>query len=100
MSKISSNRKYQAMFILDTRGYQDTIETLISKLEAAITGIQGENLEVNDLGQKQFARVTDKKFPAGHYVQIQFDGPSTSAEQLQHKFKLDKNVNRILLESV
>ncbi len=88
---------YDATFILDTRSYQEPVETLIEKITATIESIEGTLKSVDNQGQKAFARITNRKFPAGIYVTFKINGPSSFPKALQERFKLDKLVNRILI---
>ena len=100
MSETQTNNKYRATFILDTRGYEDPVETLIEKLSSTLAAIDCEVEKVENLGQKEFARVTDKKLPAGIYVQIEFTGQGDPNKRLNEKLKLDRTIKRIFIESV
>ena len=97
--KNNENRKYLGTFILDTRGYDEPVETLIDKLKNIITDIKGTVGEVENLGPQDFARVTNKHNPTGHYVRITFEGNTESAATIKEKLRLDKTVNRVLIES-
>lgn len=99
MSQIATKYKYLANFILDTRNYDQPVETLIEKITSVINSIEGEVTSVKNLGQKEFIRVTNRKFPTGIYVQFEMIGPSSLPAALQEKFRLDKTVNRIVVQS-
>ncbi len=90
------NKKYQTTFILDTRGYNEPVETLIEKLKGVIesTGCKVESAE--NLGQKTFARATDRNFPAGIYVRFDYEGPTSSTAVIREKLRLDKTVDRFI----
>lgn len=92
-----NNKKYKATFILDTRGYTEPVETLIEKLKGVIESVDCKIEGVENLGQRAFARTTDRAFPAGIYVEFSYEGPSTANEQIREKLRLDKTVNRILV---
>lgn len=100
MTQTKNKNNYKATFILDTRNYQEPVETLIDRLKDTITAIDGEVAEVENLGQQEFVRVTDRRFPSGIYVQISFAGPSDSPRVLGEKLRLDRTVNRILVQSL
>lgn len=99
MSQTTNLRNYKATVILDTRGYQDTVDSLIDKLKEAITSVEGKVAEAVNLGQKEFARVTDRKMPHGIYVQYLFEAPASAPAALQEKLRLDRTVKRILVQS-
>ena len=97
---IVTQSKYKATFILDTRGWEQPVESLIEKLKETIKAAEAEVLEVKNLGQKEFARVTDRNFPSGLYVQIHFQGPPTSPTQIKEKLRLEKTINRVIIQSI
>lgn len=98
MSQNNHNqRNYEATFILDTRSYQEPVETLIEKIKTTIQGIQGVVNTTENHGQKPFARVTDRKFPAGIYVSFKVTAEPAFPSALKARFNLDKTVDRILV---
>ncbi len=92
-----NTRDYEATFILDTRTYQEPIETLIERITSIIESIHGKVDAVQNQGQKAFARVTNRKFPAGIYVSFKISAGANFPKTLKERFKLDKLVNRILI---
>ena len=97
MSQTITKNKYLANFILDTRNFDQPVETIIEKITSVIDAIGGEVAKVKNLGQKDFVRITDRKFPAGIYLQFDILAPSTAPAALQEKFALDKSVDRIMV---
>lgn len=100
MSQSNPLRPYKASFILDTRNYQEPVETIYNRLQEVIKAVGGTLSSQELLGQKEFARVTKKSFPAGIYVTYYFDAPTTAPVMLQEKLRLDSTINRILIESL
>jgi ribosomal protein S6 len=96
---MSDTRKYIGSFILDMRGLTDTVDDVTRRLSGIITDSNGEVFSVENLGQKNFERVTDRNFPRGIYVQISFAGAPSIVEGIKSKLRLDKVINRILIES-
>lgn len=92
-----NNNNYKATFILDTRGYNEPVETLIEKLKSVVESADCKISAVENLGQKTFVRTVDRKFPAGIYIQMTFEGPATANNIIKEKLRLDKTVNRILI---
>lgn len=90
-------KKYTATFILDTRSYQDPVETLIERLKGVMESVGCKIENVENMGQRTFARTTDKKFPAGIYVRINFEGSASANSQIKEKLRLDKTVNRVII---
>ena len=91
------NKKYQTTFILDTRGYNEPVETLVEKLKCVIESAGCKIESAENLGQKTFARAADRNFPAGIYVKFAYEGPANSAAVIREKLKLDKTVNRFMV---
>lgn len=97
---VVTNKKYRATFILDTRSYQEPVETLIEKIKATLESLGFSITGVKNMGQRDFVRVTDRRFPNGLYVQYELEGPAKASSLVQEKFRLDKTVDRILLQAL
>lgn len=96
----STNRNYRATFILDNRGKEDSIDQIIEGVKKEITAIQGDVTAVENLGKKDFARVTDAKLPGASYVQMTFSAPPQGPSQLRERLRLNNNVYRTFVQSV
>jgi small subunit ribosomal protein S6 len=90
----TANRNYLASFILDNRGKEETVEQIVEVVKTEIAAVSGTVTAVENVGRKDFARVTDNKFPAANYVQIKFSGPT-----LKELLRLKHSVYRTLVES-
>lgn len=98
MSQAPVMNSYKASFILDMRGYEEPLATLIEKIKSTLESIGAQVGEVKDLGVKDFAQVTDRRFPQANYLQVRFQGAPNSSVALREKFRLDRTVARILVE--
>jgi small subunit ribosomal protein S6 len=78
-----TKRNYRATFILDNRGKEDSVEQIIDGVKKEIAAIQGDVTAVENLGKRDFVRVTDRKFTGGTYVQINFSAPPDRARAAQ-----------------
>jgi len=96
----STKRNYRATFILDNSGKEDTIEQIIEGVKTEITAVQGDITAVENLGKKDFARVTDAKLVAATYVQVNFSAPAEGPGSLKERLRLNSNVYRTFVESV
>lgn len=94
-----TKRNYRATFILDNRGKEDSIEQIIDGVKKDIAAINGEVTSVENLGKKDFARITDAKFPAGSYVQMAFSAPAEGPAQLRERLRLNNSVYRTFVQS-
>ncbi len=93
-------RKYRASFILDNRGKEDSIDQIIDGVKHEIAAVQGDVTGVENLGKRDFIRVTDRKFTSGAYVQIAFDAPANAPAHLKERLRLNTSVYRTFVQSV
>lgn len=96
---MTATRKYKATFILDTRNYEQPVETLEERLKEVISSQGGTVSEVKSLGQIDFARVTDRHHTGDIYLEFFFEGPAASPAGITEGVRLDTNVKRVLVES-
>jgi len=96
----TTKRNYRATFILDNRGKEDSIDQIIEGVKTEIAAIQGDITAVENLGKKDFVRVTDAKLTAATYVQVNFAAPAAGPAALKERLRLNNNVHRTFVESV
>jgi small subunit ribosomal protein S6 len=96
----ATKRNYRASFILDNRGKEDSIDQILEGVKNEITAVQGEVTAVENLGKKDFVRVTDRKFTSGAYVQVAFSAPAEAPAQLRERLRLNSSVYRTFVQSV
>ncbi len=94
-----TKRNYRATFILDNRGREETVDQLIEAVKKEIAAVKGEVSGVENLGRKDFVRVTDKKLTGAHYVQIDFTGPADAPQHLRERLRLNNSVYRTFIRS-
>jgi small subunit ribosomal protein S6 len=95
----TATRNYLATFILDNRGKEETVEQIVEVVKTEISAVEGTVSEVENVGRKDFARVTDTKFPAASYVQIKFSGPASAPAALKERLRLKHAIYRTLVEN-
>ena len=95
-----NNRNYRATFILDNRGQEDSIDQLIESVKQEVAAVSGQVTAVENLGKRDFARVTNPKLPSGTYVQMDFSAPATTPAQLRERLRLNHSVYRTFVESL
>ena len=89
-------KRYEGLFILNTAGKEEGIKEAIDKLSADI-GAAGGNVEtVQKMDRKGFARVADKKYTAGFYVNVIFSAAPTVVAQLRSRFAMSEEVFRVV----
>lgn len=94
-----TKRSYRATFILDNRGKEDSIDQIIDGVKQEITAVQGEVTGVENLGRRDFVRVTDRKMTAGTYVQVAFSAPASGPAALRERLRLNGSVYRTFVQS-
>lgn len=94
-----TKQTYKTTFILDTRDQQKTVEELIAGIKETLETMDASVSNENDLGRRDFVRVTDRKFTSGHYYELTVEAPGSFGGDVVEKFRLDKVVYRIIVQS-
>jgi len=95
-----TKRNYRATFILDNRGKQETVDQIVDGVKKDIVAIDGEVTAVDNIGKRDFARVTDRKLTAAAYVHVNFSAPPTGPAQLRERLRLNGSVYRTFVQEV
>jgi len=95
----TDQRPYRATFILDTQNFQGELEELFARYRENIEGLGCAITHFEDLGTKEFQRVTDRRHPSDVYLQIHVQGEPSTPADIHKRFRLDKTVKRIIVES-
>ena len=94
-----TKRNYKAVFILDNRGKEDSIDHLIEGVKKEIAVVEGEVTAVENLGKKDFVRHTDSRFTGAIYVNMHFAAPAGAPRALHERLRLNTSVYRALVEN-
>ena len=94
----SANRNYRATFILDNRGKEETVDQIVDGVKKVITDVKGEVTAVENIGKKDFVRVTDKKMTSASYVHVNFSAPAEAPANLIEKLRLNDSVYRTFIQ--
>jgi ribosomal protein S6 len=89
-------KRYEGLFILNTAGKEEGIKDIIDVISADITAAGGKVETVQKMDKRAFARVADKRFSSGFYVNVIFEAGPDMVSQLRHKFGLNNDVFRVL----
>ncbi len=89
-------KRYEGLFILNTVGKEDAIKDTIDKISAEITSAGGKVETVQKMEKKAFARVADRKYSSGYYVNFVFEGAPELIAQLRHRFTNNEEIFRVL----
>ncbi|HXP60299.1 MAG TPA: 30S ribosomal protein S6 [Dongiaceae bacterium] len=95
-----TKRNYRATFILDNRGKQETVDQIVDGVKKEISAIHGDVTGVENIGKRDFARVTDRKFTGAAYVHVNFSAPPEAPAQLRERLRLNGSVYRTFVQEV
>jgi len=93
-------RNYRATFIIDNRGKEETVEQIIDGVKQVIVSTSGVVTAVENLGRRDFVRVTDPKLTGATYVKVSFSAPHDGPAHLKEKLRLNRSVYRTFVETV
>lgn len=89
-------KRYEGLFVLNTGGKEESIKDAIDKISAEITSAGGKVETVQKMEKKSFARVANRKFSSGFYVNFVFEGAPAIISQLRHRFTNNEEIFRVL----
>jgi small subunit ribosomal protein S6 len=87
------NRKYQGIIVLNTRGKEDGVDTLVSKLGREME-LDGAKLDqIDHLGKKTFP-YGSKKLTEGYFVNFQIQATPAVLDKVKAKLRLHPDVHQ------
>jgi ribosomal protein S6 len=90
-------KRYEGLFILNnTNAKEEGVKESIDKISAEIVAAGGKVETVQKMDKKSFARVADKKFNAGFFVNVIFESVPAALAALHHRFTLSDDIFRVL----
>lgn len=90
-------KKYEGLFILNLTGREDSVKDVIDRLTSELTAAGCQVETVQKMDRRPFARVSNKKVAAGHYVNFIFQAEPSVVPGLRNRFLLDEEVYRMLV---
>lgn len=93
-------RNYKVTFIINLHDTKRSIPELTEWLKGVIKSVGGTVTAFEDVGVRDFVRVTHKANPSGHYLAFNFSAAGDINTVLSQKLKLEREVKRIFVESV
>jgi len=94
----NNNRTYEATLVLDTSESNESADAMISKISEIIASLNGEVKKVENLGLRDLARPQDRNLASAAYVKIDFESGPEGPATVKEKLRLDKSIDRILIE--
>lgn len=89
-------KRYEGLFILNTAGKEEGVKDIIDKISNEITATGGRIETVQKMDKKNFARISDKKYTSGFYVNVIFESKPESISVLRKHLSLNEDVYRVL----
>ena len=93
-----NKRNYLATIVYDARGADGSSDEMIPKLSEIIRQAEGEVSKVDNQGSKDFVYPQNKNLSSGTYLQFEIESDSELPVRLKEKSKLEKKVDRVLIE--
>lgn len=90
-------KRYEALFILNTAGTEESVPKIIDRITAGIEQLGGRVLNVQKMDKRPFARTPNRKVTSGYYVNFLLEGGTELAVKLPHHFDLDPGIYRVLV---
>lgn len=85
------SRKYEAMIVLDMKGKEDSVETLVSQLTREFEQSGAKMEQVDNLGKRKFP-YAPRHVESGYFVNFLFESEPTAVDTLKTKLKLNSNI--------
>ena len=89
-------KRYEGLFILNTAGKEEGVKEAIDRVTNEITAAGGKVETVQKMDRRTFARVADKKYGAGFYMNVIFNADATGVATLRNRFAHNEEVFRAL----
>lgn len=64
-----------------------------------LSEVGGTVEKIENLGRREFVRVTEKDHTGDIYLHVEVNGPASMPAELQDKVRLDKQVKQVMAQS-
>ena len=85
------SRKYEAMIVLDMKGKEESVDTLVSQLSKEFEQTGAKLEQVDNLGKRKFP-YDPRHVESGYFVNFLFESEPTAVDSLRNKLKLNSNI--------
>jgi len=93
-----NKRNYLATIVYDAHGADGSTDEMIPKLSEIIRQVEGEVTKVDNQGSHDFIYPQSKDRTSGTFLQFEIESDPELPTRLKEKLKLEKKVDRILIE--
>jgi small subunit ribosomal protein S6 len=84
-------KNYEAMIVLDTKGKEETIDSLVGGIRAEIERCGGKVEKTDNLGKRQFP-FSPRHVESGWFVNFFFKSEPKSLDSMRARLSLNDNV--------
>ncbi len=85
------SRKYEATVVIDTKGKEDTIDTIVTQITREFESNGAKLEQVDNLGKKKF-QFAPRHVEAGFYLHFLFSAEPKAIDAVKTKLKLNELV--------
>ena len=85
------SRKYEAMIVLDVKGKEETVETLVSQLSKEFEKSGAKLVQVDNLGKRKFP-YAPRHVESGFFINFQFQSEPQAVKVLREKLSLNESI--------
>jgi ribosomal protein S6 len=90
---MTNKHRYEGLLILDTKGKEDSADTIIERVRKEFAAEGAEIEELNKMDYRQFSYAAGK-LTGGYYVNMVFGAEPTALARIQGKLRLDEDIYR------
>ncbi|MDR1456731.1 MAG: 30S ribosomal protein S6 [Puniceicoccales bacterium] len=91
-------KKYKVTLVLDNREQGESTEDIMGRISGYVEFLGGTVEKLTNLGVLDFQRYTNRQFRAGIYVQYVIQAEGNFNTEFNNRLRLDKSVDRALIE--
>lgn len=85
------SRKYEAIIVIDAKGKEDSIDSLVNQLTRDFESKGAKLQQVDNLGRKKFP-YAPRHVDGGWYVNVHFESEPAAVDQIRDVLKVNENV--------
>lgn len=93
-------KKYEAMFVVNPDLNEDVKKDLFSKIKDVIIKNNGKVTTADIWSEKRKLFFPIKKYKEGIYYLVSFSSDPKSISNINHEYKLNENILRVLITNV
>ena len=96
---LQNNRKYNVTIILDSRGYDQPVETIQQKVSGLMQELGASVESFENLGRRDVTRIIDKSHAGDTYLSVTVSGPASLPADFHERVRLDRLIKRTMFKS-